>query len=142
MNPPLPRSENPDGSTDAPAPAGFALPIASLRKRGDFLAARGARHAAQAGLILQARKRSSEEPVPGQIRVGFTCSKKLGNAVRRNRAKRRLREVARLTLPGAGHSGWDYVLIGRRGATESRDFQALRADLEAALARVHRGARK
>lgn len=71
------------------------------------------------------------------VRVGFTCSKKLGNAVTRNRAKRRLRAVARTVLPGAGHAGWDYVLVGRPGTTVSRDFAALVADLDAALARVH-----
>lgn len=137
MNPPVPRSETPDGSTDAQAPAGFALPVSALRKRADFLAARGAMHAARPGLVLQARRRSPEETDAALIRVGFTCSKKLGNAVRRNRAKRRLREVARLALPQIGRPGWDYVLIGRRGATESRDFRALQADLEAALAKVH-----
>lgn len=56
----------------------------------------------------------------------------------RNRAKRRLREVARLVLPGAGRPGWDYVLIGRRDATGSLPFAALKADLRRALASLHR----
>jgi len=139
MNPPPPRSETPYGSTNAQAAAGFSISVASLRKRADFLAARGGHKAAQAGLVLQARKRAQGEATPDLIRVGFTCSKKLGNAVRRNRAKRRLREVARLGLPGAGQSGWDYVLIGRREATERRDFRDLQSDFATALARVHRG---
>lgn len=138
MNPPVPRSETPGRSKDAQAPAGFALPVGSLRKRVDFLAARSALHAARPGLILQARERGPDDASSDPIRVGFTCSKKLGNAVRRNRAKRRLREVARLALPQSGRAGWDYVLIGRRGATESRDFKALQADFEGALAKVHR----
>jgi ribonuclease P protein component len=71
------------------------------------------------------------------MRVGFTCSKKVGNAVQRNRAKRRLREVARMVLPDAGRDGWDYVLIGRRDETAARSFTELQDDLRRALARVH-----
>ncbi len=57
--------------------------------------------------------------------------------MRRNRAKRRLREVARLVLPGEGRAGWDYVLIGRAGVTATREFGQMQTDLRAALARVH-----
>lgn len=85
------------------------------------------------GFVLQARARGDEGPV----RVGFTCSKKVGNAVARNRAKRRLREIARLTLPDQGRPGWDYVLIGRRDVTAERDFRALLGDLHGALGAVH-----
>ena len=72
------------------------------------------------------------------MRVGFTCSKKVGNAVARNRAKRRLREIARLDLPIHARPGWDYVLIGKQNVTASRDFATLRADLVAALTHLHR----
>lgn len=71
------------------------------------------------------------------VRVGFTCSKKVGNAVARNRAKRRLREVARAVLPAEGREGWDYVLIGRPEVTAALPFPQLLADLSHALARVH-----
>ena len=68
----------------------------------------------------------------------FTCSKKVGNAVARNRAKRRLREAARLVLPGKGRPGWDYVLIGRAEVTAARPFDLLQDDLARALDQLHR----
>ena len=88
------------------------------------------------GFLLQARQRLPEE-AGAQIRVGYTCSKKIGNAVARNRAKRRLRALAREIMPSTGREGWDYVLVGRPGATIERSFADLRADLMAAMARVH-----
>ena len=69
------------------------------------------------------------------VRVGFTASRKVGNAVMRNRAKRRLRAIAAQVLSNRGKSGMDYVLIAR-GATAERPFVALLADLELALRRV------
>lgn len=76
--------------------------------------------------------------MPAQaIRVGFTCSRKVGNAVVRNRAKRRLRALARAVLPTAARPGWDYVLVGRPEATVTRDYVAMLGDLAHALARVH-----
>ncbi|RVT87182.1 ribonuclease P protein component [Rhodobacteraceae bacterium CCMM004] len=121
--------------TDAPAdsPSRGPLVVERLRKRPDFLrAARGLRQATP-GFVLQARDRGDGDAA----RVGFTCSKKVGNAVARNRAKRRLREIARLTLPAHGRPGWDYVLIGRAGVTAGRDFAQMRAELEQALAVLH-----
>ncbi len=111
----------------------------TLAKRPDFLrAARGAR-APQPGFLLQARKRAAAEPVePDLIRVGYTCSKKVGNAVARNRAKRRLREIARAVLPVEGQPGWDYVLIGRAGQTANLPFEQLKQDLSRALKKVNR----
>ncbi len=71
------------------------------------------------------------------MRVGYTCSRKVGNAVTRNRAKRRLRAAARAVLPVHGRAGWDYVLVGRPGAAVTRDFNSLCADLRTALEAVH-----
>ena len=86
------------------------------------------------GFVLQVA------PVPADIhgpaiRVGFTVSRKVGNAVTRNRARRRLREVARLVIPGQARSDFDYVLVGRQAAV-GRDFAALQRELLEALKRL------
>ncbi|MEM1079135.1 MAG: ribonuclease P protein component [Pseudomonadota bacterium] len=132
------RSPSEPGAAKAPAPPPAISPAALvvMTKRADFLAAARARRQAAPAFLLQARRRA-EDMSSAQTRIGFTCSKKVGNAVARNRAKRRLREIARLELPHHGKPGWDYVLIGRKDVTATRDFAALRADLIAALARIH-----
>ena len=84
------------------------------------------------GFILLVRPRGDGDPV---LRLGLTVSKKVGNAVVRNRMKRRLRELSRLVLPQAGIAGADHVLIGRAGGIE-RSFAELVADLRRALAKV------
>ena len=112
----------------------MSLPgLTVLTKRTDFLAAARARRVSTPAFTLQWRTREDE----GGKRVGFTCSKKVGNAVARNRAKRRLREAARLVLPQNGCDGVDYVLIGRKDSTAARDFDALCDDLRAALGKAH-----
>lgn len=115
---------------------GAILRPVTIRKRRDFLAAARARRHAAAGFVLQGRQRRESEAASG-LRVGFTCSKKVGNAVQRNRAKRRLRAIAAAVLPHAGREGWDYVLIGRNEITAARPFTDLLADLEMALEKVH-----
>jgi len=119
--------------TLAPAAKTGAL-LLHLRKRADFLAANAGKRAATPGFNVQALQRSDNSPA---IRVGFTCSKKLGNAVQRNRAKRRLREIARRVIPEQGQSGWDYVLIGKANVTATRLFTDLQNDLSQALKRLH-----
>lgn len=114
-------------------------PPPTLKNRRDFLACARARRWTAPGLMLQARQRPDAEG--SGLRVGYTCSKKLGGAVTRNRAKRRLRAAAAEVLTEQGHDGWDYVLVGRPEATVSRPFPALVEDLRTALGRVHAPAR-
>jgi ribonuclease P protein component len=109
-----------------------------LRKRADFLRAARAQRVPLPAFLLQARLRDPSEPSETAVRVGFTCSKKVGNAVARNRAKRRLREIARAVLPVDGRPGWDYVLIGRADATADHTFEAMKADLARALRKLHK----
>ena len=109
--------------------------IETLKNRPDFLRCASARRQGTAGFMVQARARDDNETL---IRVGFTASKKIGNAVARNRAKRRLREVVRAILPKFGQAGWDYVIVAKPQATIARDFTALKSDLETALVSLHR----
>ncbi|QFT57734.1 Ribonuclease P protein component [Sulfitobacter sp. THAF37] len=132
-----------DGSIACPGtnPPAVSLRLETLAKRTDFLRAARAKHVAMPGFVVQMRRRTPDEtPDADLVRVGFTCSKKVGNAVARNRAKRRLREIARLTLPQLGQPGCDYVLIGRRGATATLPFSQMQTDLDRALTRLHRSA--
>lgn len=103
-----------------------------LKRRAEFLrAASRGRKAAMPGVVVQVLRR----PDTGPVRLGFTVTKKVGNAVVRNRTRRRLREAARLEFAGRPLSGLDIVLIGRDD-TRGRPFTALRADLRHALERA------
>jgi len=103
-----------------------------LRIRADFLrAARGIRRS-NGSLTLETCPTPEPALKPDAMRVGFTASKKVGNAVARNRAKRRLRAAAAALLPLYGLPGHDYVLVART-ATLARPFPALLEDLKAAL---------
>ncbi|ABQ69961.1 ribonuclease P protein component [Rhizorhabdus wittichii RW1] len=105
-----------------------------LQRRADFLAANGGRRAPMPGFVLLVRPRGDNDPV---MRLGITVTKKIGNAVVRNRVKRRFRALARELLPVAGIAGADHVLIGRAGGVE-RDFAQLRAELLKALGKIAR----
>jgi len=110
--------------------------LGRMTRRPEFLRAAASRRKWVApGLILQAYKRKAEEPPGEAVRLGLTASRKVGGAVVRNRARRRLREAARLVLPAAAAPGFDLVLIARSG-TLTRPFSALLEDLRRGLARV------
>ena len=105
-----------------------------LRKRADFLSAAAGSRTPAPAFVLQARERADTGPP----RVGFTVSKKVGNAVERNRVRRRLREIVRVAGSNRIRTGHDYVLIGRRAAL-SAPFARIVEDFEGALRRVHAG---
>lgn len=108
--------------------------VEHLKRRQDFLAAATALVCAKRGCVVQARDRQDA----GEARIGFTVTKKLGNAVTRNRIKRRLREVVR-TAPGLDlKRGHDYVFIGR-AATTTRQFEELTRDVVSATQRLNEG---
>jgi ribonuclease P protein component len=86
------------------------------------------------GFVLLVHPRSDADCTK---RIGFTVTKKIGNAVVRNRMKRRFRELARELLPDLGTEGADHVIIGRQGGIE-RDFSALRAELSRAFEKAKR----
>jgi ribonuclease P protein component len=102
-----------------------------LRQRADFVAAATGVKVPTAAFVLQARKRADGGPV----RVGFTVSRKVGTAVERNRVRRRLKEIVRLSTATGLSCGHDYVLIGRRAAL-SLPFEQMTEDFKRALRRV------
>jgi len=133
MKPPKATSSTQKGA-GATQPAVFSC-LKRITKRSDFIQASHAKRLGVKGFLLQARNRNDDDQT---IRVGFTCSKKVGNAVARNRAKRRLREITNLILISSAKKGWDYVLIGKKEVTASRDFIKLKNDLTYALQKIHK----
>lgn len=114
--------------------AGLPIPrlkIARIQKRADFLACAKAPYCARGAVLVQARRRD-EDPL---VRTGFTATKRIGGAVERNRAKRRLREAVRQLLPDLAHPGFDYVFVARGGVT-TREWPRLLDDVKSALLRL------
>ena len=106
--------------------------IQRLTKRSEFLACARAPSSAKGAVVVQARPRGDDT---AQVRVGFTATKRIGGAVERNRAKRRMREAARALLPDFGAPGVDYVIIARGGVL-TRPWPRLLDDVKTALLRL------
>ena len=122
--------------SDADTAGNANAPMARITKRPDYLAVAATRRKwVTPAFILQSQEGTSDSPP----KVGFTVSKKVGNAVIRSRAKRRLKEAARSIFPANGEAGWGYVLIGRQAAV-SYPFEKLCADMRWALAKLSSGA--
>ena len=116
----------------------MASGLARLKMRADFLrVAAERRRAVRPGVMLQAAPQPAESGGGAAMRVGFTASRKVGNAVARNRAKRRLRAAAAEVLLRRGRPGVDYVLIAR-AETGERPYAELVGDLESALRQIDR----
>ena len=112
------------------------MTLVTMKKRADFLRTKEGRRYGLFGLAIEARRSPDGAIGPGAARVGFTATRRLGGAVERNRAKRRLRALAQHVLTLSGREGYDYVLIARPG-TLSRRFGELENDLNTAIAAVH-----
>ena len=127
--PPIATAESGSGESGVPA-----SDIEVIRKRPDFLAANRGKRFVTPGFILLAHKRRADHPAasPDAVRYGITVTKKIGNAVTRNRMKRRFRALLAEMLPKYGMTGADHIMIGRKEHKE-RDFSAMKADLEKAL---------
>ena len=108
------------------------FPIERLRKRSEFLACAQAPACARGALVVQARPRGDDQAL---VRIGFTATKRIGGAVQRNRAKRRMREAARRIVPEIAAPGIDYVFIARGGVI-TRPWVRLLDDMKSALLRL------
>ena len=107
-------------------------PYSIITKRADFLAANRGKRYATPGFVLLVHPRRDDDPA---IRLGITITKKVGNAVIRNRMRRRFRSLAREMLAELGLAGADHILIGRNDGIE-RDFAMLRDDMQRGLRKI------
>ncbi|WP_426033319.1 ribonuclease P protein component [Cypionkella sp. TWP1-2-1b2] len=134
MTPPKVSDIGPVAEASEAPPAIFAR-VQTMKNRPDYLRTAQGRRQGTGSFLLQGRARGDDTAL---VRIGFTASKKIGNAVARNRAKRRMRALAREVLPDLARPGWDYVLVAKPEATISRNYKDMLADFASALASVHK----
>ena len=135
MTPPRPLEFRDTLPETEPPAAVWSCVLQVLQHRADYLRVAQGRKAGTGGFMLQAHARNDGSDL---ARVGFTASKKIGNAVFRNRAKRRMRALAREVLAPNARPGWDYVLVAKPKATVSRNYALLQDDLRTAILMVHK----
>tara|TARA_Y100001960_G_C13961286_1_gene488375 strand:- start:32 stop:418 length:387 start_codon:yes stop_codon:yes gene_type:complete len=112
--------------------------LEKITKHSDYAEMRNGYKISMPGFVLQGKPRNTESRVKASVaRYGLTCSKRIGNAVKRNRVKRRLRSLAANILPVSGLEGWDYILIGRLNSSENLSFRILKENLATALTKLH-----
>lgn len=111
------------------------MPIATLKKRSEFLRLRGGARFACAAFVLETKPRADDSPIKG-ARFGFTITKQIGSAVVRNKVRRRLKAALADLAPRLAHERHDYVVVARQAVID-RDFAVLAKELEKALSRVH-----
>lgn len=120
-------------SSSESASVGSGRLIEVIRKRADFLAANRGKRFVTPNFVLLAHRRHGDHAIPSEtIRHGITVTKKIGNAVVRNRMKRRFRALLAETLPSHGIIGVDHIMIGRKTDNEA-DFAAMKSDLQKGL---------
>ena len=112
--------------------------IQTIKKRRDFIKGNNAPYAAMPSVVIQSYLRTDEVvETDDSIMMGITCSKKIGNAVTRNRAKRRLREAGKIVLKGIGLEKTNYIFIARKSITVKAKFTELCRDIEVGINEIY-----
>jgi ribonuclease P protein component len=112
------------------------LKLTTLKKRSEFLRIRGGNRCPAPSFVLETKARADALETSSPPRFGFTVTKAMGNAVVRNRIRRRLKAAVTAIAEGQARTGHDYVLIARKPAFDM-PFDSLKKDLERAFHRVH-----
>ena len=114
------------------------MDIQTIKKRRDFLKGNNAAHAAMPSVVIQSYMRTDEVVETDEsVMMGITCSKKVGNAVKRNRAKRRLREAGKIVLKEIGIKKTNYIFIARKDTTIKVNLTDLCNDIETGIKRIY-----